>query len=316
MASYDADGLDHEECVSALEADGYVVIEGVLAGGPLAEVREAVEGLLRSERQHPYEPGDLPTHVDDDEIEAYLDRGYAISADERARLMRRIRYTRHANLDTPWPVGPESMNKSFLHLPTLFDDDASQRVWNLPAKLTQTPMLLEDDAILPIVRRMLGEDCVLSDLSATSIGPHTLTGGSWHVDAPLTQMEDPLPEAPLTVQNAWMLDDFTADNGATRVVPGSHLRRKKPTWGSQKEPGEVVLTGRAGSVAIWLSQTWHRSGPNVTDSLRRAILSYSCRSWIKPFTEFTRSVPEDVARSYSETVRYLLGWSAFGPRRG
>ena len=70
---------------------------------------------------------------------------------------------------------------------------------------------------------MLEEDCVLSDISATSIGPNSGGSGAWHIDAPLTQMPEPLPEIPLAVQNAWIIDDFTVDNGATHVVPKSHL---------------------------------------------------------------------------------------------
>jgi ectoine hydroxylase-related dioxygenase (phytanoyl-CoA dioxygenase family) len=112
------------------------------------------------------------------------------------------------------------------------------------------------------------------------------------------------------------LDDFTANNGATRVVPGSHLSRRKPQWSGGAMEGEITLTAPAGSVAIWLSNTWHRSGPNMTDQPRRAILSYYCRSWIKPFSDFPAGIPPTKARSFSPTLRYLLGYSARGPVRG
>ena len=121
---------------------------------------------------------------------------------------------------------------------------------------------------------------------------------------------------PLTVQNAWMLDDFTENNGATRVIPKSHLFRKKPGWGYDSEQDEIILTGPAGSMAMWLSQTWHRSGPNLTDNPRRALLGYFSRSWIKPFSDYTRAVPKEVMETYTPSARYLMGWSAFGPKRG
>ncbi len=229
--------------------------------------------------------------------------------------MRRIRHTRAQNLDTPWPVAPSSINKTFLHLPTLFDDDASQRIWHLIAKAPAVAALVEHPLVLTLVRGVLGADCVLSDCSATSIGPHTSEGGAWHVDVPLGQLPEPLPESPLTVQNVWMLDDFTATNGATQIVADSHLTRRKPPWGSQTEP-HMTLTAPAGSLAMWLSNTWHRSGPNATEDPRRAILSYYGRSWIKPFVDYSASVRPAVARTFSPQLRYLLGYAAGPPVRG
>ena len=73
---------------------------------------------------------------------------------------------------------------------------------NLPAKSDAALQLIEEPHILKLVRGVLGEDCVLSDLSATSIGAHAAEGGAWHVDVPLGQLSEPLPDFPLTVQNA------------------------------------------------------------------------------------------------------------------
>ena len=179
----------------------------------------------------PSDPGDGAPMPDDEAIEAFLAANYAVSSEEQARLMRRIRHTRTAQLDTPWPVEPDQVQKLFLHLPTLFDGERSQRLWNLLDKCEAAPALVEHPSILGLTRAVLGADCVLSDCSATSIGPGTDDGGAWHVDVPLGQLPEPLPDFPLTTQNAWMLDDFTPDNGATRVVPGSHRWRRKPPWG-------------------------------------------------------------------------------------
>tara|TARA_B100001750_G_C15165269_1_gene426488 strand:- start:46 stop:537 length:492 start_codon:yes stop_codon:yes gene_type:complete len=163
---------------------------------------------------------------------------------------------------------------------------------------------------------MLDEDCVLSDISATSIGPKSGGSGAWHIDAPLTQMPEPLPEIPLAVQNAWIIDDFTVDNGATHVVPKSHLSRKKPGWGYDDIENEIVLSAPAGSLAMWTSHTWHKSGENITNTPRRAILGYYIRSWIRPWSDFTRVLSPEQAKQYSPTARYLLGYSAYPPNRG
>ena len=307
---------DHEATLARLTEQGYVVIEGVLPRSQLEDLRDAIDVRFAEEREAPFVPDDRSTSAAQDaEIEAFLADNYSVSEVELGRLMQRIRHTCAENHGIPWPVPPREVNKTFLHLPTLFDQDRSQRIWNLLNKEAWCAGLVEHPEVLALVRSILGQDCVLSDCSGTSIGPHT-SGGAWHVDVPLGQLSEPLPDFPLTTQNVWMLDDFTSENGATCVVPGSHRTRKKPRWAEDSIEGEIVLTAPAGSVAIWLSNTWHRSGPNRTDQPRRAILSYYCRSWIKPFTDFRSGMtPETMAR-FSPTVGYLMGFSAAGPVRG
>jgi hypothetical protein len=316
MENFHVSSLDPEKAFNHLMEQGYVVIEGMLSGGELVQISDSVNELFKLEREKPYDPGDAPSFAKEDEIKKYISTSYKISDDETDRVMRRIRHTRAENYDTPWPVTPDIMNKSFIHVPTLFDYDKSQRIWNLPAKLKQCGRLIEDPVLLRLVREVLGQDCLLSDISATSIGPNSGGGGAWHIDAPLTQMPEPLPEISFAVQNVWILDDFTTENGATRVVPGSHLTRKKPIWGYDLLEREIALTAPAGSLAMWTSHTWHRSGENVTGDPRRAILGYYVRSWVRSWSDYTESLPEETVRNYSSTVRYLLGFSANALRRG
>ncbi|MAV38130.1 MAG: hypothetical protein CMJ59_22050 [Planctomycetaceae bacterium] len=303
------------EAYEHLQTEGYVVIEGLLAAAQLAELRAQVAAQFEVERAAPPDPGPACSSLADDDLRTYFAQHYAVSSQELERILRFIRRTRHEQLDTPWPVPPELVNKTFLHLPTRFDHDRSQRIWNLLGKSTAACAVAEHAQILPMVRGVLGEDSLLSDCSATSVGAQT-GGGAWHVDVPLGQLPEPLPDIPLTVQNAWMLDDFTLDNGATQVVPGSHRSRRKPPWSDTDLEGQITLTAPAGSVAIWLSNTWHRSGPNRTDQPRRAVLGYYCRSWIKPFHDFRRAIPRDRAARFSPTLRYLIGYAAESLVRG
>ena len=310
-------GSGFEATLAHLNEHGYVVLKNALPAEKVAALREAVDTLFARERENPFDPGDAPSAPEDTEIEAYLAESYPVSEAELARLMRRIRYARFLSHGTPWPVAPQDVLKLFLHLPTLFDHDRSQRIWNLLVKGDIFPELIENPTVLRLVRAILGQDCVLSDCSAPSVGPNT-EGGAWHVDVPLGQLPEPLPDFPLTTQNAFMLDDFTEENGATRLVPGSHKTRRKPGW--QKHGGrqvnEIALTGPAGSLALWLSNTWHRHGPNSTDHPRRAVLAYYCRSWVKPFTDFRALIPPEQASRYSSLARYLMGFSSNPPIRG
>ena len=303
--------LDLQALQRQLAEEGYAVIENVLDAAQLEQARERVASLMAAERADPF-PLDDERHEDDDDILAYYKRHYTVSDMEAQRMVARVHQYRRDNENTRWPVPINKVSKNFLHLPTLFDDDKSQRVWNLLNKAPDMIPLIEHPVVLPMVRSVMGQDCNLHDFQATSIGPGT-GGGAWHVDAPLGQIAEPLPEFPLTLQNVWMLDDFTADNGATRVMPRSHKLRKSPPWGSGPLDGEVTLTAPAGSVAIWLSNTWHRSGPNHTDRERRAILCNYNVSWLRGFADFTSTLADGIAAGLSNDARYLLGYGARAP---
>lgn len=79
----------------------------------------------------------------------------------------------------------------------------------------------------------------------------------------------------------WLLDDFTAENGATRVVPGSHRSGQHPKDVLEDpkapHPDEVQLTASAGTVVIFNSHLWHGGTLNQTSRPRAALHSYFCR---------------------------------------
>lgn len=296
-----------------LAEKGYVVVENVLSAEMLEQARNAVDRLMAHELEHPYHPRDVDPAPDEAEIRAYYGKAYSVDEAELDRLVARIQDYRRQNANTFWPQPINKVSKNFLFLPTIFDYGKSQRIWNLINKAPELAPLIENPLILPAVRNVLGADCNLHDFQSTSIGPHT-GGGSWHVDAPLGQIAEPLPEFPLTLQNVWLLDDFTEHNGATRVKPYSHKLRKSPPWGSDSIEDEVVLTAPAGSVAMWLSNTWHRSGANSTDKPRRAILCNYNLSWLRSFSDFTSTMSPEMAAGFSNDLRYLLGFSASAPQ--
>jgi len=305
--------IDIPAVTRQLAEEGYAVIENVLTPAELELARGTVAKLMAHELQHPYHPTEGIPFDDEPEIAAYYKKAYDVSDAEAERMVARTRAFRHQNANTQWPVPFNKVSKNVIHLPTLFDQDKSQRVWNLIGKAPELAPLIEHPVVLPMVRSILGQDCNLHDFQSTSIGPKT-GGGSWHVDAPLGQIAEPLPEFPMTIQNVWLLDDFTEHNGATRVMPRSHKLRKSPPWGTGSLEGEVTLTAPAGSVAIWLSNTWHRSGQNTTDKPRRAILCNYNLSFLRNFTDFTSTLDPQVAATFSNDLRYLLGYAAYAPR--
>jgi ectoine hydroxylase-related dioxygenase (phytanoyl-CoA dioxygenase family) len=109
----------------------------------------------------------------------------------------------------------------------------------------------------------------------------------------------------------WLLDDFTPENGATRVVPGSHRTGKLPPQvmadPSAPHPEEKLVLAPAGTVVVFNSHTWHGGTLNRTAHPRRAVHSYwTRRSQPQQLDQAKYLSPETKAR-FSEAERYLLG---------
>ncbi|MCB0079781.1 MAG: phytanoyl-CoA dioxygenase family protein [Caldilineaceae bacterium] len=108
----------------------------------------------------------------------------------------------------------------------------------------------------------------------------------------------------------WMLDDLTSENGATRVVPGSH---RWPAFPKDEmadlkaaHPQEVHITGPAGSVAFFNGQVWHGSTTNHTEQPRRV---YHCAFTARENPQQTDQrayLREETAARLSPAARYIL----------
>ena len=127
------------------------------------------------------------------------------------------------------------------------------------------------------VRHVLGQDAKLSSLNARSADPHSDDGQPLHVD--MSALPD---ERGYWVCNTvWLLDDFTPENGATRVVPGSHRWGRRPqdvlADPMAPHPDEVLVLGRAGSIAVMNAHTWHGGTANRTAAPRLAMHAFYCR---------------------------------------
>src|SRR5215207_344588 len=286
-----------EAALDRLLADGYVVVEAAIDHDTTAELAGRVQRLLDHERANPFDPGPDAPAPDDEQLSWYA-RIWDLDESERARLSQRLLLRQQEEFDTPWPVSHEDVCISFIHIPTHFDAGRSQRIFNLINKDTSFAQLLEHPLVMSIVEDQLGVDAVLLDVSVNAVGPRSASGG-WHVDSPLTQVPEPFPNFTLSMQTAWMLDDFHVGNGATHVARGSHLTLRQPPRGRGEVDDEVVLEGPAGSVAIWLSQTWHRHGENTTDAMRRGVIVQYGRCWVKPFVDLRTPMTAEQAAALS-----------------
>ena len=301
------------EALERLNTDGFVVIERLLDERDRRRSPWACRAHPRPRACPPHRSGRLDHHR---RPGGDVDFEYWRSGkDEIERMKRRIRHRQADEFDTPWPVRANEVCISFIHIPSMFDDGRSQRIFNLINKDTAFAPLVEHPLVLEMMDAELGRDSIVLDMSVNHVGPHTNSAG-WHVDSPLTQIAEPLPNFTLSIQSAWMLDDFTVENGATHVVRGSHLTQRKPPSGRAELDNETVLTGPAGSIALWLSQTWHRHGANVTDGVRNGVIIQYGRSWVKPFVDLRTPMTAEQAAAFSPRLRYMLGCNASAPVRG
>ena len=108
----------------------------------------------------------------------------------------------------------------------------------------------------------------------------------------------------------WLLTDFTEENGATRVVPGSHLSGKLPkdvmADPSEPHPDEIILTAKAGTVVIFNSHTWHGGTLNRSDDLRRGMHAYYCRRHRPQQTNQKEFLSQETRNRLSTSAQCIL----------
>ena len=159
--------------------------------------------------------------------------------------------------------------------------------------------------VLAAIAHVLGNDLKLSSLNSR----FALPGEGLqrlHVD-----WKEAVPPDQYQVCNSiWLMDDFTAENGATRVVPGSHRKGTVPqaemTDPMATHPDERLLVAPAGTVVIFNSHTWHGGTLNRTNKPRRAIHSYFCRRHQPQQVDQKKFVGPETQARLSEAARFIL----------
>lgn len=225
------------------------------------------------------------------------DLGYVVLEDGIGRdLLERLR-TRIHEL---FAVEGDDAGAEFLQ------EEQAHRLANLVDKgaVFQAAIVLPD--VIACVQHVLGAAFKLSSLNARSADPHSTVGQPLHVDMGAIRDE----KGYWACNTVWMLDDFTPENGATRMVPGSHRWGKRPqdvvADPLAPHPDEILLTGRAGSVAVMNAHMWHAGTANRTSAPRLAMHAFYCRS-DKPQQQYQKQLlrPE-VQAGLPADVRRIL----------
>lgn len=109
----------------------------------------------------------------------------------------------------------------------------------------------------------------------------------------------------------WPLNDFTAENGATRVVLGTHLEppAKEGRTSFPDHPyGVVQAIMPKGSVLFYLGSTLHGGGANRTDKSRAGLINTYALGWLRQEENQILNVPREIAEQYPAIIRKLMGY--------
>ena len=190
----------------------------------------------------------------------------------------------------------------------VYENGANQRVWALLNKGAVFVDLALHPLALELMEHLLGHGFLLSNIDANIAGP----GGQpmfLHADQSFVPPPWPWP-FPLVANIMWMLDDFTPENGATRVVPDSHLKGHGPELSGGAEP--VPACAPAGTAMVFDGRLWHQTGANVTaDERRHGILAYYCRPFMRQQENWFVSLRPEVLESAPGRLRQILGYDNY-----
>ena len=168
-------------------------------------------------------------------------------------------------------------------------EPGARRLANLVDKGGVFVECILDPDVLAHVGHVLGPRFKLSSLNARSASPMSDDSQPLHVDA--GALAD--AQGYWVCNTVWLLDDFRTDNGALRVVPGSHRwgRRPQDVLKDPRDvhPDERLVTGRAGDLVVMNSHLWHGGTANRTDRRRLALHAFYCR-WDKPQQQYQKAL--------------------------
>ena len=267
-----------------------------------------------------------PSDLEVDQIAAALrNDGYVIcegvlSADEIAEIKE--------GLDPYLAVEQRGRNN--------FEGYFTERVYSLIGCGKVFEALAEHPLILGVCDQLLLPSYLLTASQAINIQPGE-TRQAPHTDDAFYRL--PRPRQAISVSTMWAIDAFTAENGATEIIHGSHAWADaelkdvldtidfrtsplgdrvpqdcwvSPRWEAALKPALMP----AGSVMIFLGTLLHRGGANRSKAPRLAISNQYCEPWARQQENFMMSIPAEQTLAMSDRLQGMLGYSIYPPFMG
>ena len=112
---------------------------------------------------------------------------------------------------------------------------------------------------------------------------------------------------PVAVNNFFCLTDYTAENGATLVVPGTHLT-PPPAWGQYSDEGAIPIEVPAGTGILMDGRTWHAAGINTNGVVRISLSAYCAAPWIRQRWPMSMNLRQDVVDKLTDAQLLMCGF--------
>jgi ectoine hydroxylase-related dioxygenase (phytanoyl-CoA dioxygenase family) len=169
-----------------------------------------------------------------------------------------------------------------------------------------------DARVLALCDRFLLPNCLLTASQAICIRPGEQPQAFHHDDTFYTV---PRPRPMISLSTIAAVDAFTAENGGTEILPGSHL------WGDDwrtraAEARPVTTEMPAGACVVFSGTLVHRGGANRSAAPRLAFSNQYCQPWARQQENFMLGVPPEVARQMPLRLQEMLGYSIYPPFMG
>lgn len=250
----------------------------------------------------------LPTpHLET--AKADLDRaGYAILidaiADDMVHTARQVLADEIAREEA---IDRNRVSKFFV------DPDAKNRRLNrLPDRHKVFRDILENPIVLELSKYILGPTVLDESYLVHSVDANVTRPGSGaqfiHLDA---SNQAGYQSTPNQSRFIWCLDEFAEENGATRVVPGSHRWNDRVDMTGDTFYASVPAEAPAGSIIIYTDMLLHGTGANISANRERASINFGyTMPWCRPSVNFPLVLDPEVMKGTSPTLRQLLGYSS------
>jgi ectoine hydroxylase-related dioxygenase (phytanoyl-CoA dioxygenase family) len=187
-----------------------------------------------------------------------------------------------------------------------FEGHHTVRIYNLLAHGEVFARIPTHPEVLPVVEGVLDDGCLISSLSSIAIDPGE-SAQMIHADDQLIPI--PKPHVPVVCNTMWALTDFTEPNGATRLVPGTHLADGNPDL---RETHPTVPAEMArGSVLIWHGSLWHGGGANTSAARRTGIAMNYCAGWVRQQENQQLGLAPSLVATFPKRLQELVGYGIY-----
>lgn len=189
----------------------------------------------------------------------------------------------------------------------------TRRMGRLLAKSPTSRKMALQGLVFPVVETILRRHCTRIQMNLTQairIEPGELPQ--------ILHKDDEFYPTPrqagmeLMINALWACTDFTGENGATRVVPGSHRRP------IDRDTQEDVLVAamKRGSVLLYFGSVLHGGGANRSTAPRTGVVFSYCLGWLRQAENQYLAYPPEVAKAFSPELRQLVGYAIHEPNLG